>query len=223
MATRRLQNRPRPNLEAEQKIALALLIFLGAGGIIFGFRSFGSHLYRPIQEQFAKYYTGADVVNENAAEDKEREAQKKRDADVDGLSDYDELYVYKTSPYLKDSDSDTIDDKTEVFGGTDPNCPKGKDCEVVGEKANTTDLSPEGILGSESAAQAGAMNPLNSTDPTTFVQSATIQNIRAALLKAGMKQSDLDKVSDEDLKKLLDQTMSDANKNGQLNSLIGNQ
>lgn len=51
------------------------------------------------------------------------EQAKTKDTDQDGLSDYDELYIYSTSPYLMDSDSDEITDKQEVDEGTDPNCP----------------------------------------------------------------------------------------------------
>lgn len=51
-----------------------------------------------------------------------------QDTDKDGLADYDEIYSYKTSPYLEDSDSDGLSDKAEVAAGTDPNCPQGKSC-----------------------------------------------------------------------------------------------
>ncbi|MBI5465864.1 MAG: hypothetical protein HY974_01075, partial [Candidatus Kerfeldbacteria bacterium] len=33
-------------------------------------------------------------------------ALQTKDTDGDGLSDYDELYIYRTSPYLPDTDSD---------------------------------------------------------------------------------------------------------------------
>ena len=43
------------------------------------------------------------------------------DMDNDGLSDYEEVYVRGTDPYLFDSDNDGVDDGTEVFSdGTDP-------------------------------------------------------------------------------------------------------
>ncbi len=56
------------------------------------------------------------------------EAMKTKDTDRDGLSDYAETYLYNTSPYLSDSDSDGIADSLEIAQGTDPNCPKGKSC-----------------------------------------------------------------------------------------------
>lgn len=51
-----------------------------------------------------------------------------KDTDNDGLSDFDELQVYGTSPYLADSDSDGIDDRVEILAGGDPNCPEGEEC-----------------------------------------------------------------------------------------------
>ena len=223
MATRRIQNRPTSALQAEQKIAFALLVFLGFGGIIFGFRSFGSHLYRPIQQQFAKYYTGEDVVNAGTKDSKEVEEQKKKDTDADGLSDYDELYVYKTSPYLKDSDSDTVDDKTEVFGGTDPNCPAGKMCGGSSEAADTTGTSPQDILGAtpgnEGILQSGQLKFESAEDVQNFFKSATSQEIRSALIQSGMKKEEVDKISDEELQKLFDQAVGQASADGKFDSL----
>jgi uncharacterized repeat protein (TIGR02543 family) len=43
------------------------------------------------------------------------------DSDYDGLSDYDEINVYYTSPTNPDTDGDQVDDGTEVSIGSDPN------------------------------------------------------------------------------------------------------
>jgi len=43
------------------------------------------------------------------------------DRDNDGLSDYDELYVYYTNPFDPDTDRDDVSDYDEVLGGSDPN------------------------------------------------------------------------------------------------------
>ncbi len=223
MATRRIQNRPRTRLQTEQKIAFVLLVFLGFGGVIFGFRSFGSNIYRPIQQQFAKYYTGEDVMNTSAKDSAAVEEQKKKDTDGEGLSDYDELFVYKTSPYLKDSDSDSIDDKTEVFGGTDPNCPVGKDCTLAGETVNTSATQPKDVLGStpgtEGILQSGQLKFQNSEDVQKFFKSATAQEIRSALIQSGMKKEEVDKISDEDLQRLFDQAVNRASADGKFDAL----
>ncbi len=43
-----------------------------------------------------------------------------QDTDGDGLSDYDEIYVYGTDPYDMDTDNDSFDDGFEVAYGSDP-------------------------------------------------------------------------------------------------------
>lgn len=224
MATRRIQNRPSKVLQTEQKIAFVLLVCLGFGGVIFGFRSFGSHLYRPIQEQMAKYYTGQDVVGAENPDSKLMEDQKKKDTDGDGLSDYDELYVYKTSPYLKDSDSDGIDDKTEVFGGTDPNCPKGKDCSGGSETANTATTSPDtvlgGVPGNEAIIKSGVPALQNKDQVLNMMHSATVQQIRDALLQSGVSKADVDKVSDADLQTMFNQAIAKAAADNQASTSV---
>jgi len=223
MGTRRIQNRPPADLNLEQKIAFGLLLFLGVGGVVFGVRSFGANIYRPIQEQFAKMYTGEDVVNPNAKDTAEREAQKTKDSDSDGLSDYDELYVYNTSPYLADSDSDGTDDKTEVFAGEDPNCPKGKDCVGGGETVATDENGAQQLLtgtpGNEGVIQSGQVNLRTSEDVKNFFQSATVAQIRTALLQAGVSQAEIDTMTDEDLQTLFQQAVSKAADAGQFDSL----
>jgi lipoprotein-anchoring transpeptidase ErfK/SrfK len=51
---------------------------------------------------------------------------KNQDTDKDGLSDYDELYIYHTDPYNPDTDGDGYTDGYEVANGYDPN-KKGND------------------------------------------------------------------------------------------------
>lgn len=90
--------------------------------------------------------TGSNSVNNNTESSNDLTLLTK-DTDSDGLSDFDEINVYKTSAYLKDTDSDGIDDKAEVEKGTDPNCPEGKSCDQVisGTSANPTDTNSTSI------------------------------------------------------------------------------
>lgn len=56
-----------------------------------------------------------DTINSNGC------ALSQRDSDIDGLTDYDELYVYGTDPNKKKSDADGLPDGLEVnVHGTDP-------------------------------------------------------------------------------------------------------
>ena len=43
-----------------------------------------------------------------------------RDSDGDGISDYDEVFVYDADPWLPDSDGDGLTDAEEIAAGTDP-------------------------------------------------------------------------------------------------------
>lgn len=49
------------------------------------------------------------------------EELQQRDSDGDGVNDYDEIYVYETSPLEPDTDEDGLNDYDEIFEyGTDP-------------------------------------------------------------------------------------------------------
>ena len=59
---------------------------------------------------------------------KSQEELKASDTDADKINDFEELYVYDTSPYLADSDSDGLDDFDEIINHTDPTCQEGQIC-----------------------------------------------------------------------------------------------
>jgi len=229
MATKRLLTQSRKPLSQEQKVAFALLVFLGIGGVFFGFQSFGASLYHPIQLQFAKNFTGEMQKTDVQKESEEIEAQKTKDTDSDGLSDYDENFVYKTSPYLTDSDSDGIGDKTEVFGGTDPNCAQGSDC-VAGvvnkENVSKSGTPPQdafgGILSNEEMMKAGKVQFSSREDIEKFLKTATLNDVRTALVESGMKKEDVEKISDQDLEKYFSGAIDSVSKSGQFDSLISN-
>lgn len=104
---------------------------------------------------------------------------KTKDADGDTLSDYDELYAYHTSPYLKDSDGDGVGDKQEVTSGDDPNCPQGKVCSSLA------------LL----------------TSPTDANGNLTPAFLRQALRSAGVPQAQLDATDDATLLKIYQQVV----------------
>lgn len=226
MAIKRLVIRPKKSLSTEQKVAFALLIFLGLGGVFFGFQSFGANLYRPIQLQFAKNFTGNSILSQDEQTSKEIELQKTKDTDKDGLSDYDENYVYHTSPYITDSDSDGIDDKSEVFAGSDPNCAQGKDCSLGLNNEQTTDGTstiPDllGSVGSNSdVMKAGEMKFSNKEEIEKFLKSATVDEIRKALIESGVSKEEVDKISDADLEKLFQSGVDQAAGSGSFDSLL---
>lgn len=123
------------------KLVFGVLIFLGMGTLAFGFINLTHNIYD-------NKFKG----NENEITDTEQknlvtdllELQAK-DTDKDGLSDYDEIYIYKTSPYLSDTDSDGYLDKEEIDTGHDPLCPVGQDCRGV-ESPDESNVNPQDIL-----------------------------------------------------------------------------
>lgn len=117
------------------------------------------------------------------------DALRDQDTDSDGLNDYDEIYIVKTSPYIADSDSDGIPDKEEYNQGTDPNCPEGENCNrtiIADDNTNQeilTELQPDD----------------GPTDVTTDPDNITADELRQILRDAGASEEDLSQISDEDL------------------------
>lgn len=224
MPIKRVPRQTPRKLSAEQKVAFVLLLFLGLGGVYFGFRSFSANIRRPMDLQIAKYLKGEKFTTSSEREAKELEASKTRDTDGDGLTDYDELQVYKTSPYLSDSDSDNFDDKTEVFSGNDPNCPNDTDCGSSKEEVSTSGAQiPELVeaFGNASALLSAGKYDFNSPeDVEAFFRQATIDEIRNALLQAGVSKQELDKISDKDLAAFFESTLTDASREGAFDSLV---
>ncbi|MEI7741808.1 MAG: hypothetical protein WCJ29_04870 [bacterium] len=120
---------------------------------------------------------------------------KAKDTDFDGISDYDEINFYSTSPYLADSDSDGIDDKTELVRGTDPNCPQGKQCSMVTELR--AELKPSDLF----VKVPEPVAPVASLDALASLKNMSPTEIRALMKKNGMTDDVLSKLSDEDLVK----------------------
>ncbi|MEK7123202.1 MAG: hypothetical protein AAB855_05110, partial [Patescibacteria group bacterium] len=112
---------------AGQKAALVGLLFLGIVTLGLGFFKVRSQIVGPFEAQISRAQDSQlEQFFEQQQPQEDSEALKTRDTDVDGLSDYDELTVYKTSPYVKDTDSDGYDDKIEIDNKHDPNCAPDK-------------------------------------------------------------------------------------------------
>jgi len=181
-------NDPRPlaSLPRPQKIAVLSLSLL-AILIVFSWAwQFRANINRPFKVEIAKN-TNSTTVD-----------PRQQDTDGDGLSDYDEVNVYKTSPYLEDTDSDNILDKKEVEQGSDPNCPAGRNCNVVTTESN----SPTGTNVDTNPTLSDNLN--SSGTPEVILQNALSGQIDAAglrqlLLDAGGDKATLDQISDAEL------------------------
>jgi hypothetical protein len=142
---------------------------------------------------------------------------KTQDTDKDGLTDYDELYIYNTSPYLEDSDSDGYSDYEEIQTGKDPNCPAGQTCQAAtAEAIVNTATGTTGMSGSTSGAatQSNSQLNLNSSDITEqslqniFNGQIDAATLRQMLLSSGMTADQLNKFSDDELMKAYNDTLN---------------
>lgn len=216
-------NKPvKSGLNVGQKIAAGVLAVLAVFVLIMWFVQFKKSISEPFEyksnkseEEQASVCQGPDC-----AEDSE-ESLRAKDTDSDGLSDWDELYFYKTSPYLEDSDSDGFTDKQEIASDNDPNCPIGRDCygaeivegdeSVVSDKGGQQDSNPlnnflpSAQQGNQLSAPAGAES--NFGLESLLGGQLDAETLRQLLLQAGMGQDILDQFSDEQLMEAYGKTL----------------
>ncbi len=234
-----------------EKWLARVVLFFGFVGIIFGFFHFRNQIRNPYLR--AK---SPQISQQNVNQDLLGLSQK--DTDSDGLSDYEELYIYGSSPYLEDSDSDGINDQKEIASGSDPNCPQGQNClsfqdlGTQGSQEEASGLIPSlGALGNlfggtsgdatqlrELLSQAGMSEEVLSsftdeellaayqdvltqsggstgqsektvTLPTTNIEELTPQQIRQLLKESGIDEQTLNKISDEELMQLVQETLQE--------------
>ena len=234
MTTHPPRKRPRPELSSEQKAAFAILLFLGLGGIILGFLSFGANLRRPFDIQYVESLAKGRYLTQDQQDAEEVRLLKERDTDGDGITDYDELYVFKTSPYLTDTDSDGFDDRVEIFSDHDPNCPRGTECGGLLSADSEADTSkdPSELLNSVNSNTTQANSIFDNTagvkleteaDIQTYFKSLTTDQIRQALLDQGLSQEQVDSVSDEEIRTLFDAAIDDAAVGGEFDTILNQQ
>jgi len=176
------------DLTKQQKISLISLGIFTVLIIGFGIFQFQYNLYSPFD--YKKIIAAGNNNNNSNAVVATTTDLTKLDSDGDGLSDYDEINIYGTSPYLEDSDSDGFLDKEEILNGTDPNCPAGQACTQV--TANNGTSTPT----------AAALNNINAEDQAAkeLLSGNTEPSVlRKLLLDNGMSKTELDQISDEDL------------------------
>lgn len=178
MAEENLTNK----LTKEQKIGLVFLLSFGILSVAFGIIQIRSNLYRP----FALNNSIPPFIQDELSNE---EALYYRDTDFDGLNDFDELYVYTTSPYLEDTDSDGISDKQEIEEGRNPLCFEGVNCEISDVSTN-----PSAFPEQTDASEYTEGLPQNMQE---FVNNPEV--LRSLLVQSGLEESVVEKISDDDL------------------------
>ncbi len=160
----------------ERWLAGGIFVF-GMVGVVFGVAHLGSSIGDPLmpfipEKQFDLAGSASGQI-----------ADRSKDTDQDGLSDFDELEVYGTSPYLQDTDSDGISDQQELAQNSDPTCPRGQNCFGIGE---LDDLPLD-----SGASNAQLLN--GQTSPA---------ELRALLEGAGFSSNQVDQLSDQQISQL---------------------
>ena len=186
----------RQGLQKGQKIGVVLLSIFSVFAVGLGLLQIRNTMYAPFALNNGVPYTTKEDINTN-------DALIYRDTDKDGLNDFDELYVYITSPYLADTDSDGTSDKAEVDKGTDPLCPQGQNC-------NSPILTGEGLVSVSVSSTLSEPVPTGQ-DLTESLSSPA--EIRKMLLSNGFDQKLLDQTSDADLMSMVKEILNSTSTN----------
>ena len=93
-------------LPQESRFAIGILCFVGIGVLGFSAAYLRLRITGPFYVPLAAVRQSTAQYNELLAQNNQDLELRKKDTDRDGLNDYSELKIYKTSPYLADSDSD---------------------------------------------------------------------------------------------------------------------
>lgn len=205
-----MDNRATQNnrLTAQQKTGFVLLLIFGILAVGLGFLQMRNTIYGPLALRL-----NPNTVKSTSFLDETTRLQQ-TDTDRDGLSDYEELEFYQTSPYLPDTDSDGADDKAEIDRGADPLCPEGENCRVNEAPTSTAPELIGSILSEESNplqlldGLGAALDPsgvvVRSPDGAPQFDLKAIANDPAALRRLLLNSG---KISEEQLRQLDDQTL----------------
>ncbi len=183
------------NFSREQKTGFVLLLIFSFIAIGLGFLQIRNTLYAPFALSNQIPTTLKDQINTT-------DALRFRDTDKDGLSDFDELYVYTTSPYLYDTFGYGMSDK-EVVDKSLPLCPgAGKNCQTaaMSPEDSVSSTASSSIITSSGALQDSALDP----NAGVFDVSALLKNpsqVREILAQGGFDPNVLKNISDADLLK----------------------
>ncbi len=193
----------RPPLDPAQKRLLGLLTMVVIIGVGLTFWQFAQNINDPFNRGRLAANDGSETVDDLSGLDN-------TDTDEDGLSDLEEISLYKTSAYLPDSDSDGLTDAQEVAKGSDPLCPEGQECygsSPLDQEATTAYQQISGDLQASLDAQTAA-NGLQGQDLASALSQLPADQLRQLLVQNGFPQDTIDAMSDDDLYTLVQQVVT---------------
>ncbi|MFA6522385.1 MAG: hypothetical protein WCT24_02225 [Patescibacteria group bacterium] len=198
----------RPTYSKEHKVGFIFISCFGGLAFILGAFYLIDHLGSP----FDIAYIGPEFKTTSQKQAEEIAEQKTLDTDGDGLTDFNELYVHKTSPYLRDTDGDGYTDDTELKIGTDPNC-KGTEC----MNADTVDPSGTIDLGLTETADSSALITATTTSTMTEAESLealknlSVEDVRDLLVTAGIDEQSVEALTDDEVMALYASVLAELN------------
>lgn len=161
----------------QPKTIVGFLIVISIITIVLGFWQLNNYLKAPFVVNFE---SSTKNLSEQLAKIKASTVSQFTDTDKDGLTDYEELNVYITSPYLEDSDSDGLTDGEEIATGSNPNCSQGQDCVLYTKTNYNVNEYFDDLSGSSE-------------------EEMLASTIRQVLLSEGVDPADLEQIDDATL------------------------
>lgn len=208
----------------EEKVAVVLFVLISLGGVVYGTRGLFFQLEKPFLAQLN--YIGPKYLSLEEREAQEIENQKKNDTDEDGVNDYDEIYIYESSPYLTDTDSDGIDDAQEIRLGKNPSCPEGQNCygalTSVEAEGETPDLLT-GMVDAEPILNIDFSGLTNASDLKTRIAQTSSDDLRKILLGTGVDSAMVGKLNDDQIRELFNKAADDTAQSGVIDKLLTQQ
>lgn len=212
------QELPARGLSKEQKIGFCLLLIFGIMSVGLGYVQLRNTLYAPFALNDKVTAPLRDQINTV-------DALRYRDTDNDGLSDFDEQYIYHTSAYLYDTFGYGMSDKEVIAKGL-ALCPRaGKDCstdtavsaDAAGTTSSFSNLIP--ALPSTSTLTAPPVQTGSTLGINQIIQDPA--QLRQMFLQAGMDPAALKKISDTDLVAMVNQMVNSTSSMQALTALSG--
>jgi hypothetical protein len=198
-----MENDNNQKMDKNHKRALLILSIFSVAIITIWFVNFFHILKKPFNYEYSSN-NNTNNSTSTTSENSSNSDLKLVDTDSDGLSDWDELFTYGTSPYLEDTDSDELTDYEEVMVyKTDPSCLEGQVCSGTLNQSDSqvVNNTSEVLDNYYQEVASTSENTITTEDISAYLNSGSVDvsYLRQLLLEEGFSQSDLEKISDEDL------------------------
>ena len=212
------------NSSSKQRNTLTVILSIFSLAIVlFSFWQIRDAIYSPFnfEDEYEKLASAENIPEGTCkgANCIDEEKLKNQDTDNDGLSDFEELNFYMTSPYLEDTDSDGISDKVEIESGSNPNCGPGQNCNQLDVVASSNDNDLQRALEKLQVENESEIYPEIKPVDSTIINDDSIEGIlqgnispddlRSILREAGIEEEMVQSFSDEELLNLYNETLSE--------------